>query len=192
VRALTNCTLWRFPLRQLNKLARHQPHILLALCQSYLQVAVFSGSWPAGPGGPASARSMLNICGADVALQTPLSHVLYSLALVGSCWWPASHASAAAINAGDTSLACLTTLVSNTPCPTHAVIDPCGSYCAPCAVYQRRAGGGRCAGQANAPSGAHQGPSPGAVRQGGFGWGPAVNPPLGGGRAVGKLCSRSR
>ncbi|GAB4823679.1 hypothetical protein N2152v2_010725 [Parachlorella kessleri] len=37
MRALTNSTLWRFPVKPINKLAQHQPGILVALCQSYLQ-----------------------------------------------------------------------------------------------------------------------------------------------------------
>ncbi|GAB4822678.1 hypothetical protein N2152v2_009724 [Parachlorella kessleri] len=37
VRATTNCTLWQFSTALLHRLADHHPHIMLALCVSYLQ-----------------------------------------------------------------------------------------------------------------------------------------------------------
>lgn len=41
VRATTNCTLWQFSTRQLHRLMEHQPDILLALCNSFLQVWIY-------------------------------------------------------------------------------------------------------------------------------------------------------
>lgn len=40
---MTNCTLWRFSVRQISKLARHQPRVLATLCASYLQVCWGTG-----------------------------------------------------------------------------------------------------------------------------------------------------